>query len=177
MITDTTTNQKRIELRTIDKTVDELVGNEHEYGLIYESDFYSPKGDYDDLQKVLNTLMPREKDVLIGRFLKGQTLKEVGLQIKTSIERVRQIEARALRKLRHPERINKLRDLAGLLGFEDEDEQSTIERQREKIEEDCKAWKKRVEERAKMREEFEKLLSVESPISHKLLFPELYQNA
>ena len=177
MTKDTITNQKRIEFRTIDKTVDELVGNEHEYGLIYESDFYSPKGDYDDLQKVLDTLMPKEKDVLIGRFLKGQTLKEVGLQIKTSVERVRQIEARALRKLRHPERINKLRNLAGLFGFQDEDEQSTIEIQRKRADEDCKAWKERFEKRAKMRDEFEKLFRSTSPISHELLFPELYQTA
>ena len=55
----------------------------------------------DDL---LNKIRPREKDVLISRYQNEETLVEVGKKMNVTQERVRQIEAKALRKLRHPDR-------------------------------------------------------------------------
>ena len=63
---------------------------------------------------MLDTLTPREKKVLILRFglLDGRsrTLEEVGKEFNVTRERIRQIEAKALRKLRHPSRSKKLKD-------------------------------------------------------------------
>lgn len=68
----------------------------------------------DALQKVLETLSPRERKVLIMRFGledgKPKTLEEVGKEFKVTRERIRQIEAKAIRKLKHPTRARKLRD-------------------------------------------------------------------
>lgn len=68
----------------------------------------------DALNKVLDTLSPREKKVLIMRFGledgKPKTLEEVGKEFKVTRERIRQIEAKAIRKLKHPTRARKLRD-------------------------------------------------------------------
>ncbi len=64
------------------------------------------------LQDVLKTLTEREQEVLTLRFglLDGysRTLEEVGKKFKVTRERIRQIEAKALRKMRHPTRIRKL---------------------------------------------------------------------
>ncbi len=64
-------------------------------------------------RKVLATLTPREEKVLRMRFGIGEksdhTLEEVGLDFQVTRERVRQIEAKALRKLRHPSRSKKLK--------------------------------------------------------------------
>lgn len=66
------------------------------------------------LDEVLHTLSDREKRVLILRFGledgRPRTLEEVGLEFGVTRERIRQIEAKALRKLRHPSRSKKLRD-------------------------------------------------------------------
>ncbi len=66
----------------------------------------------DKLRDVLDTLTERERDVLEQRFGlsdgAGRTLEEVGKQFQVTRERIRQIEAKALRKLRHPTRIRKL---------------------------------------------------------------------
>ncbi len=68
----------------------------------------------DELREVLDTLTTREKEVLELRFGlfdgSSHTLEEVGKQFKVTRERIRQIEAKALRKLRHPSRAKKLRD-------------------------------------------------------------------
>jgi RNA polymerase primary sigma factor len=68
----------------------------------------------DALQDVLETLSPREKKVLMMRFGledgKPKTLEEVGKEFKVTRERIRQIEAKAIRKLKHPTRARKLRD-------------------------------------------------------------------
>ena len=65
------------------------------------------------LGQVLNTLTQREQDVLTLRFGLNdgypRTLEEVGKMFKVTRERIRQIEAKALRKLRHPTRIRKLK--------------------------------------------------------------------
>jgi RNA polymerase primary sigma factor len=67
----------------------------------------------DGINEVLLTLTPREHRVLQLRFGledgRSRTLEEVGLEFKVTRERVRQIEAKALRKLRHPSRSRKLR--------------------------------------------------------------------
>ncbi len=66
----------------------------------------------DRIRDVLSTLTEREQEVLILRFgLKdgySRTLEEVGRKFKVTRERIRQIEAKALRKMRHPTRIRKL---------------------------------------------------------------------
>jgi RNA polymerase primary sigma factor len=63
---------------------------------------------------VLHTLTPREEQVLKLRFGledgRTRTLEEVGQQFNITRERIRQIEAKALRKLRHPSRSKKLKD-------------------------------------------------------------------
>lgn len=62
----------------------------------------------------MGTLTPREAKVLKLRFGledgKSRTLEEVGKEFMVTRERIRQIEAKALRKLRHPSRSKKLRD-------------------------------------------------------------------
>ncbi|MDP2892231.1 MAG: RNA polymerase sigma factor RpoD [Bacillota bacterium] len=68
----------------------------------------------EQLIEVLDTLTPREEKVLRLRFGlddgRARTLEEVGKEFNVTRERIRQIEAKALRKLRHPSRSKKLRD-------------------------------------------------------------------
>jgi len=68
----------------------------------------------DNIREVLETLLPREARVLVYRFgLEGgkpMTLEEVGKRFGVTRERIRQIEAKALRKLKHPSRRKKLQD-------------------------------------------------------------------
>ena len=68
----------------------------------------------EQLMSVLSTLTPREEKVLKLRFGledgRARTLEEVGKYFKVTRERIRQIEAKALRKLRHPSRSKKLKD-------------------------------------------------------------------
>jgi RNA polymerase primary sigma factor len=68
----------------------------------------------EQLMEVLDTLTEREQKVLKLRFGledgRTRTLEEVGKQFDVTRERIRQIEAKALRKLRHPSRSKKLKD-------------------------------------------------------------------
>ncbi|MBR7165649.1 MAG: RNA polymerase sigma factor RpoD [Clostridia bacterium] len=68
----------------------------------------------EQLEEVLHTLTPREMQVLKLRFGfddgRSRTLEEVGKEFNITRERIRQIEAKALRKLRHPSRAKKLKD-------------------------------------------------------------------
>ena len=68
----------------------------------------------EEIKSVLSTLQPREQQVLELRFglIDGTsyTLEEVGKKFNVTRERIRQIEAKALRKLRHPSRAKKLKD-------------------------------------------------------------------
>ena len=68
----------------------------------------------EQLIQVLNTLTPREEKVLRLRYglddSHPRTLEEVGKEFNVTRERIRQIEAKALRKLRHPNRLKKLKD-------------------------------------------------------------------
>jgi len=71
----------------------------------------------EQMQEVLVTLPPREQEVLKMRFGLDDgyslTLEEVGLYFNVTRERIRQIEAKALRRLRHPKRSRKLKDYLG----------------------------------------------------------------
>jgi len=77
-----------------------------------------------DLQRqidtILSSLTPREELVLRKRFGIGQeqehTLEEVGQSFDVTRERIRQIEAKALRKLRHPSRSKRLRSFVDMIG-------------------------------------------------------------
>jgi len=68
----------------------------------------------EQVQEVVGTLTPREQKVLVLRFGledgRSRTLEEVGREFSVTRERIRQIEAKALRKLRHPSRSKKLKD-------------------------------------------------------------------
>ncbi|MBR6428014.1 MAG: RNA polymerase sigma factor RpoD [Clostridia bacterium] len=68
----------------------------------------------EQIDEVLHTLTPREEQVLKLRFGltdgRARTLEEVGAEFDITRERIRQIEAKALRKLRHPSRAKKLKD-------------------------------------------------------------------
>ena len=76
----------------------------------------------DQLDEVLNPLTDRERKVLDLRYGltdgEEKTLEEVGQEFNVTRERVRQIEAKALRKLRHPSRSRKLRDYIDLMSSE-----------------------------------------------------------
>lgn len=73
----------------------------------------------DKMNEVLETLTDREKKVLIQRFGlldgKPKTLEEVGLEFNVTRERIRQIEAKALRKMRHPTRSKQLKAFLDLM--------------------------------------------------------------
>ena len=68
----------------------------------------------EQLAETSDTLTTRERDVLLLRFGltdgRARTLEEVGKEFDVTRERIRQIEAKALRKLRHPSRMKKLKD-------------------------------------------------------------------
>ena len=68
----------------------------------------------EDIDSVLHTLTPREESVIRLRFGlhdgRCHTLEEVGTEFNVTRERIRQIEAKALRKLRHPVRSNKFKE-------------------------------------------------------------------
>ncbi len=76
----------------------------------------------DKINEVLSTLTDRERTVLIERFGlldgKPKTLEEVGIRFKVTRERVRQIEAKALRKMRHPTRSKQLQAFLDLIEAE-----------------------------------------------------------
>ncbi len=76
----------------------------------------------DRMGDVLDSLTERERKVLELRFGLGdgyaRTLEEVGKQFKVTRERIRQIEAKALRKMRHPTRIRQLQGFLEAQGLE-----------------------------------------------------------
>lgn len=94
-----------------DTSLGEMIPKETEMSVV---DTVASKMLKEQLNAVLDTLTPREQKVLILRFGlddgKARTLEEIGEKFGVTRERIRQIEAKALRKLRHPSRSHKLRD-------------------------------------------------------------------
>ena len=103
-------------------SIDSPVGEDEESSIgEFIADSASPEPDEivgetilrEQISEVLKTLTPREENVIKMRFglLDGvpKTLEEVGREFNITRERIRQIEAKALRKLRHPTRISKLK--------------------------------------------------------------------
>lgn len=107
-------------IASLDKPVDEEKGDSLLLDLIEDTNALDPVEGAtviilkEQLEDALNTLTEREKDVLKLRFgledNKSKTLEEVGKIFGVTRERIRQIETKALRKLRHPARSKKLRD-------------------------------------------------------------------
>ena len=64
----------------------------------------------DGLEHALETLTEREQKVIYERFQEMKTFEEVGKDFGITRERIRQIEAKALKKLRHPSRSKRLKD-------------------------------------------------------------------
>jgi RNA polymerase sigma factor (sigma-70 family) len=114
------------------------------------------------VQDVLDTLTPRAKKVLCLRFGIGltqdYTLEEVGIRFDVTRERIRQIEAKALRYMKHPYRSDKLRELLGVYEStaEKESEQKKLQRQ----------WAK-ARENARLRDEAEKQAKVNAKLRAK----------
>jgi RNA polymerase primary sigma factor len=85
-----------------------------DHNAIQPADAASRQSLKDQIGEVLSSLTPRERRVIELRFGledgRGRTLEEVGLEFRVTRERIRQIEAKALRRLRHPSRSRKLRD-------------------------------------------------------------------
>ena len=71
---------------------------------------FSDMFNMDNIEKVLHTLTPREEALIRMRFFKNESLEDVGNTFNITRERVRQIEGKALRKLRHPSRSRMLRN-------------------------------------------------------------------
>ena len=105
---------------SLDKPVDEEDGDSILMDFIKEPNTPDPSESVtviilkEQLEKVLNTLTPREKDVLKLRYGiedgRERTLEEIGKIFNLTRERIRQIEFKALRKLRHPAHSKKLKD-------------------------------------------------------------------
>lgn len=95
-----------------------------ETNLLSPDDLAAQKGLHEIIHDLLETLTPREAKVLAMRFginmNTDHTLEEVGKQFDVTRERIRQIEAKALRKLRHPSRAKKL------ISFLDDSEEEAI---------------------------------------------------
>ena len=93
-----------------DSSLSDFIENEQ---VVSPLDIVLSKNLSDQTRKVLATLTPREEKVLRMRFGIGEpvnyTLEEVGRDFDVTRERIRQIEAKALRKLRHPTRSRTLK--------------------------------------------------------------------
>lgn len=85
---------------------------EPSYSADYIYNYLEQQESYSELKEVLNTLTEREKTVLTLRFglddNKPQTLEQIGKVFNVTRERIRSIEAKALRKMRHPQRYKRL---------------------------------------------------------------------
>ncbi len=121
-------------------SLESTVGNDDESTIgdfVEDSNVLSPEDAasqmmlHEQIEKVLNTLNSREAMVLKMRYGlidgKAKTLEEVGQYFNVTRERIRQIEVKALRKLRHPSRSKHLKVFMGLI--EEDEEQTTEENQ------------------------------------------------
>lgn len=113
------------------------------------------------INNTLDTLFDREKRVLILRMYEGKTLQESGNEFNITRERVRQVEAKALRKLRHPKRADPLFCvLMGWSKYELEEYKKALdkeEKRKERIEE-AKRAKQREKQRLIYQKRREKVL-------------------
>lgn len=119
-----------------DASIQDFIENENEFS---PSDTVASTDLKERVREVLKTLTPREEKVLKMRFgidvASEHTLEEVGKDFSVTRERIRQIEVKALRKLRHPSRSKKLltffdKELDESLletGFDEDDEHDTFE--------------------------------------------------
>lgn len=113
-------NKILLYFRTLNEpiSIEALIENESASLLAWENDDLNEEVAYWDMQNklmdMLGTLSPREQMVLMLKYGlddgKEKTLEEVGNKFNVTRERVRQLEAKALRKLRHPSRANILKD-------------------------------------------------------------------
>jgi len=110
----------------------------------------------DAVSEALDTLAERERKVLIARTMGCRTLKEVGQMYGVHSERIRQIEARGLRKLRHPTRSKLIADfvpgLADRLKKEEQERKERKEQERIEHEKWLIEWKAQEAERLKEEE-------------------------
>jgi len=105
---------------------------------------------YEALYETLSTLTEREASVVIWREIEGKTLREVGKLCNVTQERVRQVHLKALRKLRHPNRSNKLYKM--MLNLSEKEFIS----EKKKEEARLKEWKEKYEKESKLRAEIER---------------------
>jgi RNA polymerase primary sigma factor len=100
-------------LEQVSEESPELVSNDGALNLSYDEQLYTVKL-YDLVRKELSTLKSREQRIISLRygFEDGNvhTLEEVGVEYGLTRERIRQIEAKAIRKLRHPSHSKRLKD-------------------------------------------------------------------
>ncbi|MDP2685053.1 MAG: sigma-70 family RNA polymerase sigma factor [bacterium] len=114
-------------LTSLSKPLKESKGDNTIIDVIDNQTYGSPGGQAsfvaieDKIKKVLKTLTEREEEVIRERFGLNdgvpKTLEEIGLTFDLTRERIRQIEKKALNKLRHKKRSGKLRDIAELIGI------------------------------------------------------------
>ena len=72
---------------------------------------------YEAIEAAISSLSEKEGEILKLLYFENKTLKETGDVYGVSLERIRQIEAKAIRKLRHPSRSNRLRGFYGVASF------------------------------------------------------------
>ena len=89
------------------------------------------------LRQALTTLSERESDVLHRRYFDKQTLREVGQVFGVTQERVRQVEAKAIRKLRHPSRVYMMKTVSACELQKEREEHQKLRREHELL---CKAF-------------------------------------
>lgn len=94
--------------------------------------------------EVLETLTSKEKEVLELRFLQEETLQETADRFEVSRERIRQIESKALRKLRHPSRSDKLRPYIDLRNGLSPSQLRQAEERSRQLEEYVRQWEEHV---------------------------------
>jgi RNA polymerase sigma factor (sigma-70 family) len=152
--------------------------------LKYEPDFIEEldkKAAYKVLYEILDTLREREKKILLCRFIDGLTLKETGKKHHITSERVRQIETKALRKMRHPNIHNILMNYFECFDFLESKEEVIAAREAERIKRELehkereKIWAAQERKRRKEREKKEKERSKQ--MEEKQRIREQYWNA
>jgi transcriptional regulator with XRE-family HTH domain len=101
-------------IKRVNKTVARITWDAQQYFEAYQPKAL-PAPDEPDLRPVLNeavsVLQPREQRIIAGLYRDGKQLEEVAQDMGVSRERIRQIEAKALRRLRHPSVADKIKQV------------------------------------------------------------------